>query len=173
MKSLLGRVRARIAEGRPCDYPGEWLPPQPPADPAAVAAAEARLGFPLPELLRSLYAEVGNGGFGPSFGLVPLTVGSLGDDTPAEAEFELVCDYERLTRRYADDLRGGWPAGLVPAFYCGCAVFEFVDCGDPAGPVMWFDEGTEGLEVLAERRRAAVPSLAERLEAWLAGERVW
>jgi hypothetical protein len=169
--ALVSRIRARIAEGRPCDHPGIWLPPQPPAAPAEVAAAEAQLGFRLPELFRRLYIDVGNGGFGPVFGLLPLTFASLGADPPAEAEFELAGAYARLVGRYSGGGRCGWPAPLVPAFYCGCTVFEFVDCRDPAGPVVWFDEGTEELSQLLSRER--VPSLARRLEAWLAGERVW
>jgi hypothetical protein len=172
VESLLERMRARIAAGRPCDHPGEWLPVQPPTTLAKVGAVEDRLGFALPELLRRLYTEVGNGGFGPVFGLLPLTIMSLGDAAPAEAEFELAGDYARLVRRYASDPRGGGrPAGLVPAFYCGCTVFEFVDCRSPDGPVVWFDEGTEELAELLQRQ--AVPSLARRLEAWLAGEQVW
>lgn len=34
--------------------------------------AERQLGFALPGLLRRLYAEVGNGGFGPYYGFYPL-----------------------------------------------------------------------------------------------------
>ena len=166
MDALIERIRARIVEGRPNDQPGEWLPVQPPVLPEALVAAEAQLGFRLPESLRRLYAEVGNGGFGPVFGLLPLTIASLGE-APAEAESELAGDHARLVRRYA----GEWPAGLVPAFYCGCTVFEFVDCRDPAGPVVWFDEGSEELSELLNRE--AIPSLARRLEAWLASEQVW
>lgn len=33
-------------------------------------ATEAALGFPLPTTLRTLYAQVANGGFGPGFGIV-------------------------------------------------------------------------------------------------------
>jgi hypothetical protein len=167
MDLLLDRIRARIAEGRPCEHPGEWLPVQPATTPAEVGAVEGRLGFHLPELLRRLYTEVGNGGYGPVFGLLPLTVMSLGDDAPPEAEFELAGDYARLVRRYGAE----WPAGLVPAFYCGCTVFEFVNCRSPDGPVVWFDEGTEELSELLARE--PVPSLAARLETWLAGEQPW
>lgn len=167
MDSLLNRIRDRISEGRGCDHPDEWLPAQPPISLAEVAAVEARLGFQLPPLLRRLYTEVGNGGFGPVFGLLPLTIASLGEQPPAEAEFDLAGDYSQLVRRYD----GGWPVGLVPTFYCGCTVFEFVDCRCADGPVVWFDPGTEPLADLATR--SAVPSLARRLEAWLAGEQVW
>src|SRR5215467_14269416 len=37
-----------------------------------VAQAEVQLGFELPALLRRVYLEVGNGGFGPGYGLFPL-----------------------------------------------------------------------------------------------------
>lgn len=49
-------------------------PPAPlrPASPAAVAEAEELIGQPLPSLLRRLYLEVGNGGFGPGYGLLDL-----------------------------------------------------------------------------------------------------
>jgi len=47
----------------------ERLPPLRPASPEAVDEAEEAFGFPLPGLLRRLYAEVGNGGFGPGYGI--------------------------------------------------------------------------------------------------------
>src|SRR5450755_3731848 len=37
-----------------------------------LAQAEAQLGFELPSLLRRVYLEAGNGGFGPGYGLFPL-----------------------------------------------------------------------------------------------------
>ena len=103
--------------------------------------------------------------------MLPLTIASLGDAPPAEAEFELVGDYVRLVRRYANNPEGGWPTGLVPTFYCGCTVFEFVDCRNPDESVVWFDEGSEKMSELRERK--PVRSLEARLEAWLAGEQPW
>jgi hypothetical protein len=41
----------------------------PPVSSAAIAEAEIRLGFNLPVLLRELYQCVGNGRFGPGYGL--------------------------------------------------------------------------------------------------------
>ena len=40
-----------------------------PATEEELAAAEKQLGYPLPSLLRALYANVANGGFGPGYGL--------------------------------------------------------------------------------------------------------
>jgi hypothetical protein len=170
MDSLIRQIRSRIADERPNDHPGEWLAVQQPVTASALADAQAQLGFDLPDLLRRLYLEVGNGGFGPVFGLIPLSaIGGL----PPRAEFDLVGDYLRLVRRYARNPAGGWPVGLVPTFYCGCTVFEFVDCRDPVGPVTWFDEGSEKLAELMSEARPRLPSLKDRLEAWLAGKSVW
>ena len=163
MDSLIERIRARIADGRPNDHPDEWLSVQPPVASDAVAAAEVQLGFRLPELLRQLYTRVGNGGFGPVFGLIPLSGFSAG-----QAEFDLVGDYLRLVRRFAE-----WPVGLVPVFYCGCTLFEFVDCRTLGGAVTWFDEGTETIHELLRTNRSSIPSLERRLELWLAGEEPW
>jgi hypothetical protein len=51
-------------------------------------------------------------------------------------------------------------------------VFEFVDCRDPAGPVVGFDPGSEELEVVRLEERVVAPSLECRLESWQAGEPV-
>jgi len=170
--SLIKRILARVAGNRPNDEPGMWLAVQPPVGTADLKAAEKQLGFPLPDLLRQLYLEVGNGGFGPVFGLVPLSRQSLGDDPPVEAEVDLVTDYLRIQQCYADAPQH-WPRGLVPTFYCGATVLEFVDCN--TGRMTWFDEGTEGLADLLNDPARWPPrlTLEDRLKAWLSGRRVW
>jgi hypothetical protein len=50
----------------------EPLPPLRPASLAAVEATEAWAGVRLPPLLRRLYLEVANGGFGPGYGVAGL-----------------------------------------------------------------------------------------------------
>ncbi|MGP3921266.1 SMI1/KNR4 family protein [Nonomuraea sp. 10N515B] len=42
----------------------------PAASSEAVAETEEAIGYPLPPLLRRLYLEVGNGGFGPRGGII-------------------------------------------------------------------------------------------------------
>ena len=44
----------------------------PPVTPSGLDDAERRLGFRLPKLLGRLYLQVGNGGFGPDYGLLAL-----------------------------------------------------------------------------------------------------
>jgi hypothetical protein len=57
------RVLAAIAE--PTGLLGD---PEEPIDGAELELAESRLSFPLPPLLKRLYVEIGNGGFGPGYG---------------------------------------------------------------------------------------------------------
>jgi hypothetical protein len=55
-----------------------WIPPLPPLEPAApelVDELEEKAHRKLPPLLRRLYLEVGNGGFGPEYGLKALWPG--------------------------------------------------------------------------------------------------
>jgi len=81
------------------------------------------------------------------------------------SEFDLVGHYDALRR---DGPGGsGWRPGMVPAFYCGCSVFEFVDCHNPDGPVVPLDLGGDMEESVP------VPSLAARLEMWLSGQQPW
>lgn len=165
MDEIIGRIRARVADGRECDHPGEAHPLLPPVPAAAVDAAEAALGFALPPLLRRLYTDVGNGGFGPVYGLIPLSAESFAGDRPREADFDLVGQYRWLLGQTPERLAGtGWRPGLVPAFYCGCTVFEFVDCLAPGGPVVPLDLGSD-MDPLPP-----IPSLADRLGRWLADD---
>jgi SMI1/KNR4 family protein SUKH-1 len=70
------------------------------ADEKALAAAETALGFPLPGVVRHLYAKVGNGGFGPGDGFLPLE--------------EMVEEYHDLTGSPAGPRGQLWPERLLP-----------------------------------------------------------
>jgi hypothetical protein len=102
----------------------EVLPP--PATPEAVAAAEQVIGFPLPPLLRRLYVEVANGGFGPNEGILGVS------GAAAQGDF---ADIAELYRD-GPDPSGRIPAGLVLIYDWGCSIWSLVDFRDPAG-AMW------------------------------------
>ncbi|MFJ8627873.1 hypothetical protein ACIRD3_34250 [Kitasatospora sp. NPDC093550] len=91
----------------------------PPAPHEAVAEAERVIGFAFPPLLRRLYTEVSNGGFGPLDGVLPVDVGQR-DEHIAES-------YEH----------GPDPTGaVVPLYDWGCAMWSLIDFRDPDG-AMW------------------------------------
>ncbi|MBO2460613.1 SMI1/KNR4 family protein [Actinomadura violacea] len=116
-----------------------------------IKEAEAALGVPLPPLLSRLYREIGNGGFGPDYQLLPLT-GSPSCTAAYEAE--------RAT--------GHWPAGVLPILDWGCGMYAAVDCTVPQAPVLLFepnavaDDWTHAWFQDAE-------SLSAWLETWLSG----
>ena len=91
-------VVRRIAAGGYIDeIPVNRLVPLRPAPPSAVAEAEELAGRSLPLLLRRLYLEVGNGGFGPGYGLLGLRdghrVGGLDALTGLKDGVLTLCDW--------------------------------------------------------------------------------
>ncbi|GLY24748.1 hypothetical protein Misp04_44800 [Micromonospora sp. NBRC 101691] len=101
----------------------------------------------LPPLLRRIYLEVANGGFGPVIGVA----GGSTDDLGRTA-------VERLDSRE--------PPGLLPIAYWGCAIYSYVDCAG-RGAMMWGFDPNSGL---AEHSFYAEGiSLVEWLDRWLSG----
>ncbi|MEU1589712.1 hypothetical protein [Micromonospora sp. NPDC005710] len=124
--------------------------PAPALEPApahAVDDAEQALGHPLPPLLRRLYAEIANDGFGPVLGVA----GGCTDD---------------LGRTAVDLLGPRDPAGLLPIAYWGCAIYSYVDCAGP-GAMMWGFDPTSGLGERSFYEEGI--SLVDWLDGWLNG----
>ena len=90
-----------------------------------IADAEEVLGFGLPPLLRLLYLQVANGGFGPEYTLLPL----VGDGRTATAEYgppgTAPAEY--------------WPRGVLPILDWGCGMYAAVDCLTADAPVLLFE----------------------------------
>ena len=141
------------------------------------AAAEAQLGFPLPALLRQIFLEVGNGGFGPGAGLFGLPVHAGTGSEEASA----VGRYAALRRRKVAAL---WPAGLLPLCDWGHGILSCVDCTRPDAPIVRVDpnmpkadEDTripaamrfENAGLVKEACWVERGSLAEWLELWTEG----
>ncbi|SPF80511.1 SMI1/KNR4 family protein [Pseudoprimorskyibacter insulae] len=91
--------------------------PAPPATPAALDHAEASIGHPLPPLLRQIYVQIANGGFGPGYGLLGLTDGAT-DDRGNTA------DQLYTAFRTAPAPNGAWPDGLVPLCHFGGGIYH-------------------------------------------------
>jgi hypothetical protein len=104
----------------------------PPLDAAAVAALEHRLGAALPDELRALVTELGAGGAGPGYGLVPieLTLGhTLGPTTG-----QLV----------AAPARAPWSRGL-PLAHLGCGYLVVIALDGRARGEVWIDARAVGV----------------------------
>ncbi|HEU0003221.1 MAG TPA: SMI1/KNR4 family protein [Ktedonobacteraceae bacterium] len=144
----------------------------PPATEEQLAATETALGPSLPPLLRALYTNVANGGFGPGYGLerVGFSRTSEGQEGDRERDEELV-DLATYTQQYSSLDRieipfGMWPTNLFTLCHWGCAIFSFLDCA--SGRVFWEEAGEDAYIF---HNQAA--SLYEWLDLWADGVDFW
>jgi hypothetical protein len=130
----------------------------PPCTMADVEEAEQQLGRPLPDLLRRLYTEVSNGGFGP--GVLGLKGGWFD-----ESGNTLVENYFAIQEGLEDI--GEWPDGLLPLCDPQLAV---TICHHPDGHIVEidfdevdFDEGEGWDEAFTDK----YPDIETWFRAWL------
>jgi hypothetical protein len=139
-----GVVR-RVADGNHLDdAPRSRLAELRPASPEAVAEAEGIAGRALPGFLERLYLEVGNGGFGPGYGLLGLRDGHR------------VGGIDALTH-----LRGG---RLILCAW-GCAITSELDLAD--GQVWGSDPNPAPSDIEGEFPQGM--TVVDWFEKWLAG----
>ena len=119
---------------------------------ATLHAAERQLGFPLPTFLREIYLKVGNGGFGPGFGIFGIDDGHLAVDHGGR-RYDLVSfyqlhlrgrDHPKLTHDFASQgslfLKSleQWFDQLVPICTWGCDHYSLLDCSKREAPVIHY-----------------------------------
>ena len=168
MTALIDQLIARIEDPKLATDGADVSAPTifPPATHAMVDAAEQALGFALPPVLRRIYLEVGNGGFGPGYGLMGVPGGAV-DDTG----YHIVDLYQWFREADHEDPAWQWPAKLLPVCYLGCAMYGCVDCGDAKGAVTWWEPNPrEPGEPVDLFLIPVAPSLEEWLWAWLHDE---
>ncbi|WP_327188114.1 SMI1/KNR4 family protein [Streptomyces sp. NBC_01334] len=121
----------------------------------AMERAVETFGLPLPALLRRLYGEIADGGFGPGHGLLPLFNVGFGavDGYPA-----------RISSRSGG--RPWWPRGVLPVLHWGSGQYAAVDCTSPQVLVLHYSPGSAGAD---DTWLVESESLAEWLESWMDG----
>lgn len=138
------------------------------ADPNDITNDERQLGFALPPLLKRIYADIGNGGFGPGYGLIGLTNGVPGDTgKTGPAMYRLLCSTD------PEDPYWKWPDGLLPICNWGCAILSCVDCSDPSFRMRIFDPNVHEGHDWADTFFEESPSFDEWLRAWASGIDLW
>lgn len=134
-----------------------------------IADAEHRLGFRLPRMLRAIYGEISNGGFGGAYGWLGLVGGATN-----ECGQDSVTLYELCREADPGDEHWHWPEGLLPICRLGCGMYHCVQCLDEALPVIWFEPNphADG-EPWDDSFFPFSASLREYLSAWLDGVDLW
>ena len=133
-----------------------------------VERTEERLGFEMPRLLRRIYLEVANGGFGPGYGLSGCEGGHVDD-----YGHDIARSYAERRQTDPEDSGWSWPEKTVPLFSWGGAVFTCGEFDTDGCPLSEFDPHRyRGPRRMARAFRAQAPSLADFLERWLRGESV-
>jgi len=140
-----------------------------PLSPKAIEQAEARLGFQLPPLLKSIYLKISNGGFGDSYGFLGLVGGPRN-----EAGMDAVSLYESFREADPDDEHWHWPEGLIPVCHLGCGMYHCLQCGNSDTPVVWFEPNPhEDGESWVDSFVPFCPTFSEYLSAWLDDVDLW
>lgn len=161
--ALIRRLKERIRSEPTVDMAVcPPIRPRPPVSEQVFADAEARIGFPLPPLVREMYTQVADGGYGPGYGVIQLT-----GHPYALVESRLRMDEDDAPER-------AWPQRLVEFVNWGCHYFSGIDCSRPSCPVFFYDHDRAGGDaMLADCLFRESDSLVEWLSAWLDGENLW
>lgn len=134
-----------------------------------VAQAEMQLGFELPSLLRRVYLEVGNGGFGPGYGLFPLNTHHLSTDSLVTAYLGMrSLSQKDIDEHWADEevKPSLWPERVLMLCDWGCNIYSCLNCAAPDLPILRMDSNVNFLVEWA----IEASSLQRWLEAWLDGK---
>jgi hypothetical protein len=98
-----------------------------------IEVAEQEIGFEFPELLHAIYSQVGNGGFGPAYGIVGFKWGQSLDGYTLESCHRKMEKLERTNTVWR------WPKRLLPLANYGCGMWSCVDCEYQRFPLVLWD----------------------------------
>ncbi|GGJ24237.1 SMI1/KNR4 family protein [Deinococcus roseus] len=166
--SLIERLRERALDPtRATDEhldPG-WTPPishvaSPVLTPERLFELEQEMGSGLPELLRQVYTQVGEGNFGPGYGLMPFK------------DHKYTSSSAAVLPLYQSFLEKGWPEHLLMFCCWGCTIYSVINLQTEQVGVLdleGWDESTPAEDCIFWQKS----SLQDWFEAWLAGENLF
>lgn len=144
----------------------------PPVSEDVVLEIELDLGVRLPPIIKMIYTEVGNGGFGPGHGFLPLSRTELLPD----GRFVVDC-----CKRFRE--LKGWHNSILPLNSWGCGVISCIDVDQPNDPPVYRyepnipdDLTVQYLKGCPFRGFGLLPeclNLSEWLNEWVIGNETW
>jgi hypothetical protein len=130
---------------------------------------ETRLGFRLPPLLKQIYLDIGNGGFGPGYGLIGMTGGEP-DDTGKTAP-EIYLQFQSV---HIEEPEFCWPQSLLPICHWGCAILSCVSCDEQDYPMYIFDPNAHcDINSWNDTFFEEAPTFGAWIAAWARGVDLW
>jgi hypothetical protein len=129
---------------------------------------ERRLGFPLPPLFKRIYMDVGNGGFGPGYGLLGMSNGAPDDFGKTAPE-----SYSLRRQGDPDNRDWFWPDALLPICHWGCAIYSCINCRDSNFPMQIFDPNVHQDSDWRDAYFDEAPSFDSWIREWAEGEDLW
>lgn len=172
--TLIERLKEIIRTGRHATGEPTWRRQRniAPVTIEELVQAETQLGFALPSFLRRIYLEVGNGGFGPGYGLLPLNDLPL---TGASDTASLVAEYQGMRlmsqkdidEHWADEEEKPalWPERVLILCDWGCNIYSCLDCSLSDLPIFHMDSNENFMVEWA----IEASSLQQWLEMWVDG----
>lgn len=145
---------------------GSAMKPAPVLNDADVAQVKEELGRELSPFLKSLYCTIGNGGFGPAYGLLGLHYGPKNEDGLNAIDL-----YHSFRAPDPDDPHWIWPEDYIPLVHLGCAMFLCAHISDAEASVIWFEPNPhEYAQPWTDSFFPLRVNLAGLLDAWMNGE---
>jgi hypothetical protein len=143
---------------------------KPPLDLKSVNEGEEHLGFPIPPLLRELFIQIGNGGFGPGYDGLFRLMGNHPRDNHA-----IVSTYRMSTGPDVPEEYDSWHYRHIVVAHWGCNIYSAIDCTTADGAVYRYsldryNEKQDG--PLRDFGVLEARSLREWMESWLSGEEI-
>lgn len=129
--ALISKIKQKVAQET---VDGAYAADYPPVTSDEIEATEDQLGFKLPELLKTLYLEVGNGGFGPYDGIVGLAGGWSTKQGEGDTLLEL---YQHCQEPLPFFPQWRWPSALLPICEDGYGLI-CLDCSQSETPIISF-----------------------------------
>jgi hypothetical protein len=161
---LVEALRLRLP-GYEMHHHGPAPAPRAPLDPATLREVQGTIGHFLPPLLVDVWCGIGNGGFGPGYGLLGLGPGGYPDDRGQTAD-EV---YLAFRTRSEKPPHFRWPIGIFPICHFGCAIYHCVDLATEE-MVIWEPNTWDGRHSFATALFPTGRSLAIWFTTWAQGE---
>lgn len=171
MEDLIARIRERVQDTERFidDDPGTSDFPYPPAATVAIETAELKLGFRIPEILRQLYAQVANGGFGPVYGIVGVCGCGVDEDRDDLETLYAAHSTLRWLEAYPT-----WPPRMLRVVYLGCCMYVAVDASSDDLPLFVFEPNQSAEELGYENCLEPMGTgLTQWLDDWVSDKDLW